>query len=221
MTDPALTQEFQKGDFHGTSICAQSQIQKATELFGPFGHGWGVRNEEFREIHFEGKPHLTVMQYTAELWYKMASSAKEASYPIASDISLFYIQDKIFYAVSDPTKKVKTDALTKGLSLLGFNADVFLGTHDGSKYLKDQNDKMVDMELIKENALKKSPGEKTKAVKLKISETQFQAALDRIKKGEVTIYDLCVETYDLTQIEQSVLLEAKNKKNGATNGATA
>ncbi len=31
-------------------------------------------------------------------------------------------------------KKARTDATTKGLSMLGFNADVFLGLWDDSKY---------------------------------------------------------------------------------------
>ena len=33
-------------------------------------------------------------------------------------------------------KKVATDALTKGLSFLGFNADIFLGKYDDSKYVE-------------------------------------------------------------------------------------
>ena len=32
-------------------------------------------------------------------------------------------------------KKVATDALTKGLSKLGFNADVFMGKFDDNKYV--------------------------------------------------------------------------------------
>ena len=35
----------------------------------------------------------------------------------------------------DCIKKVQTDALTKGLSKLGFNADVFMGRFDDNKYV--------------------------------------------------------------------------------------
>lgn len=35
----------------------------------------------------------------------------------------------------DCIKKVQTDAITKGLSRLGFNADVFMGRFDGNKYV--------------------------------------------------------------------------------------
>jgi len=41
----------------------------------------------------------------------------------------------------DCVKKVVTDALTKGLSKLGFNADVFLGKYDDNKYVQDLKDK--------------------------------------------------------------------------------
>ena len=37
-----------------------------------------------------------------------------------------------------------TDGLTKALSHLGFNADVFLGEMDGNKYAQDQKGKGND-----------------------------------------------------------------------------
>ena len=36
-------------------------------------------------------------------------------------------------------KKALTDAITKGLSYLGFNADVFLGMFDDNKYVSERN----------------------------------------------------------------------------------
>ena len=45
---------------------------------------------------------------------------------------------KAAMANSDIFKKATTDALTKGLSVLGFNADVFLGLWDDNKYVKEQ-----------------------------------------------------------------------------------
>ena len=41
----------------------------------------------------------------------------------------------------DAPKMAVTDGLTKALSHLGFNADVFLGEHDGSKYAADSGGK--------------------------------------------------------------------------------
>ena len=41
----------------------------------------------------------------------------------------------------DAPKMAITDGLTKGISHLGFNADVFLGEMDGNKYVADTNKK--------------------------------------------------------------------------------
>jgi hypothetical protein len=41
----------------------------------------------------------------------------------------------------DAPKKAMTDGLTKALSHLGFNADVFLGKFDGNKYTSDDKAK--------------------------------------------------------------------------------
>ena len=42
----------------------------------------------------------------------------------------------------DCIKKVATDALTKGLSKLGFNADVFMGRFDDNKYVDASGQKL-------------------------------------------------------------------------------
>jgi hypothetical protein len=48
---------------------------------------------------------------------------------------------------ADFAKKVETDALTKGLSKLGFNADVFMGLYDDHKYVQE-----MQVEFSKEPA---------------------------------------------------------------------
>ena len=40
---------------------------------------------------------------------------------------------------ADFAKKIETDALTKALSKLGFNADVFMGRFDDHKYVEEIN----------------------------------------------------------------------------------
>ena len=39
-------------------------------------------------------------------------------------------------------KKCATDALTKGLSFLGFSADIFMGLHDDWQYVQNLNDEL-------------------------------------------------------------------------------
>ena len=125
-TDPQYTKRVnQRGGF--TAIGAQSQIMEATKMFGPFGQGFGVSDERFTSFDMEG-----LCLYQATLWYKFRFNI--------GDIREFPIHSSIKYSVNgrvddDFAKKVATDALTKGLSKLGFNADVFLGLFDDNKYV--------------------------------------------------------------------------------------
>ena len=132
-TDPKFTKKVnQRGGF--TAIGAQYQLRTATETFGPFGTGWGVKNERIEKWEDSG---LAV--YTATLWY--VSREFKKGIPIVQDKpSEFPIHSSIKYHSNgrvddDFMKKVATDALTKGLSKLGFNADVFMGMFDDNKYV--------------------------------------------------------------------------------------
>lgn len=124
-TDPQYTTKVnQRGGF--TAIGAQYQLKKATEQFGPFGKGWGVGGEVFHHYEEDG-----LFLYTAMLWYKLDGFDKEYKFPINSSI----IYKRNGRIDDDFAKKVTTDALTKGLSKLGFNADVFMGKFDDNKYV--------------------------------------------------------------------------------------
>lgn len=127
-TDPEYTTKVnQRGGF--TAIGAQYQIKNATETFGPFGSGFGVRNESYTPILGDN-----LIVYTAEFFYRYkngSAEVTEGSFPISSSIKTM-MGNKID---DDCIKKVATDALTKGLSKLGFNADVFMGRFDDNKYV--------------------------------------------------------------------------------------
>jgi len=165
-TDPKYTKKVnQRGGF--TAIAAQSQVQKATEVFGIMGHGWGVENESFTVV--EG---TSMVLYTANLWYKFNTRA--GSIPIHSSIK---------YGANgryddDFSKKVATDALTKGLSKLGFNADVFMGLFDDNKYVNDVTDKFKKVDdTWKDEVLKSSK---------KLSDTDRKKIESSISDGTVT-----------------------------------
>ena len=131
VTDPQHTKRVnQRGGF--TAIGAQSQIMEATKVFGPFGKGFGVSDEKFTPFPFSEGLGL----YQARLWYVLNGETNV--------IHQFPIHSSIKYSVNgrvddDFAKKVATDALTKGLSKLGFNADVFLGKFDDNKYVNQLN----------------------------------------------------------------------------------
>jgi len=129
-TDPTFTTRVnQRGGF--TAIGAQYQLRTATEKFGPMGAGWGVEDETIEKWEDVG---LAV--YQAKLWYK-PDSGTMGSIPIHSSIK-YQSNGRVD---DDFMKKVATDALTKGLSKLGFNADVFMGKFDDNKYVN----KLTDM----------------------------------------------------------------------------
>lgn len=134
-TDPDMTERVNFGAFKFTTIDAQYQIRRATELFGPCGLGWGIRNQKFDMLVVDpADPHYNLLCFTAQLWYLL--NGQEASIDIAADIELFENTKNGWKRVSDPMKKVRTDALTKGFSWLGFSADVFMGRFDDAKYVQ-------------------------------------------------------------------------------------
>ena len=129
-TDPKYTKKVnQRGGF--TAIGAQSQVQKATEIFGAMGTGWGIEEERIDRWREEG-----LVVYQATLWYLSNDKSKQYI-PIHSAIK-YNVSGRVD---DDFFKKVATDALTKGLSKLGFNADVFLGMYDDNKYVNSLSNK--------------------------------------------------------------------------------
>lgn len=131
-TNPAETKTVEY-PFKHTAIGAMFQIKHATEQWGMMGVSWGVKDEKFMPIMIE-TDHRGFLLYSAILFYP------EGSLPIHADIN-FYNRTKNGYQIeNDITKKVATDALTKGLSKLGFNADVFEGLFDDNKYVQQMRE---------------------------------------------------------------------------------
>ena len=142
-SDPKTLKKLEYG-FKPTVIDAQSQLKKATEMFGPMGIGWGIK-DEIR--HFEDK----WIFYSAILWYKDGDQVGEVA--ICSDNQI----------KNDCMKSCQTDALTKGLSRIGFNSDVFENQWDGDKYIglaKEKKPKKITqpVEGINVNVKPKQPG---------------------------------------------------------------
>ena len=73
-TDPAMTKPFDAGTYSGTQIDPQYQIKMATEIFGPFGQGWGVSDERFVTEGNTANETL-LMFYHANLWLACRSSS--------------------------------------------------------------------------------------------------------------------------------------------------
>lgn len=125
-TNPVYMHEV-KYPFKHISIDAQYQIMTATLLWGSYGSTWGVKNETFQAIQLSTSNVCSVI-YSAVLFYP------GGEFGINSDIYIYVKAKDSFKANNDYAKKVSTDAMTKGLSKLGFSADVFMGKFDGGKY---------------------------------------------------------------------------------------
>ena len=141
-TELGATKEFKgKGGFKGTAIDAQSQRKKATEIFGIFGIGWEVDKEDYQIVSLHDDRHYSKLFYRATL--NFTYDGVEGSFPIASEIDVFtYSRNYDSWTMgNDLYKKVRTDAMTKGLSELGFNADVFEGKFDDNKYIQELKEK--------------------------------------------------------------------------------
>jgi len=120
-TDPETTKKVSYGARSFTTVDAYSQIHKATKMWGSMGSKWGVMDEKFEVLGTK-----TVL-YTALLFYKSADD-KSCFIPIHSDDQLVKDTKSQKNKYNDDwSKKLATDALTKGLSKLGFNADIFTG----------------------------------------------------------------------------------------------
>lgn len=150
-TDPAFTKKAKKGAYQFTSITPISQFKKATEKFGPQGIGWGVviGSEVFIEKEYGT---TIILSYDAVMYFVWDGVRGEI--PIhATEKSCYQTQGANGYMKVDDEsrKKVVTNAKTKGLSELGFNADVFMGQFDNHEYLQ-----MVGNEFALEKADDKS-----------------------------------------------------------------
>ena len=140
-TDPAITKNYKgKGGFQGTSACAQSQRKRATELWGPIGGEWGVRNGEFTVVERSADPHDSLLVFMGEFY----CPAGKIDIVSSKDLWSYSHTYKNWSPSNDPYKKVKTDAMTKGMSEFGFNSDLFEGKFDDNKYVEEMREKFAN-----------------------------------------------------------------------------
>lgn len=115
-----------------TAISAQYQIKKATEQFGVYGESWG-----FNSIEFDySLSNIGLVVLKAVFFFP------NGEFPISNSIKLYI--DAAQTKVDDNfAKKIETDTLTKALSKLGFNADVFMGKFDDLRYVDEMKNEFA------------------------------------------------------------------------------
>ena len=110
-----------------TSIDPQYQIMKMTEKFGPVGVGWGYNVE----YDYPSSNDMILIVAKVSIWTTLPENIFG---PVAGTRTFWHKDMK--RPAEDAGKMALTDALTKGLSHLGCDADVFLGKHD-NKHMAD------------------------------------------------------------------------------------
>ena len=128
-TNPKYTKPAKIGGLSITAIAPQYQIMLATEQFGPYGKGFG-----FKSIELD----YSLVEVFKLVVFKGVFFHPEGEFTIINS-SKMYMDRNEKMVDADFAKKIETDALTKALSKLGFNADVHMGRFDDTKYVMEMN----------------------------------------------------------------------------------
>ena len=129
-TNPSHTKSANVRGNKITAIAPQRQIKNATEQFGVYGQTWG-----FKAIDFD----YSMVPVNNVIVFKGVFFFPNGEFPIVTSIGA-YMDKALKMPDQDFAKKAETDALTKALSKLGFNADVFMGLYDDHKYVQMMNE---------------------------------------------------------------------------------
>lgn len=133
-TNPAHTKKITFGR-PITAIDPYRQIENATREFGPAGQGWGW---EVKQVEHLPTNEVAVL---IRVWVKDKDHAGNGfGYIEQWGQASLYTDNAEKKKDKDLMKKATTDGLTKCLSCMGFNADVFLGKFDDNKYVQDMEE---------------------------------------------------------------------------------
>ena len=182
-TNPKYTKQANVGGNKITSIAPQYQIMNVTEQFGSYGKTWGFKNIE---LDYTLVPEFNLIVFKAIFFYP------DGEFPTINSIKMFMYNAKL--KIDDNfAKKLETDTLTKAISKLGFNADIFMGKFEDTRYLAE---------------IKKEFAEPTKVLE-NISEEKF---LELIEQPKETIekYLLAVQK-GTRKASQKQILDLENK----------
>ena len=165
---------------------------RATETFGPIGDGWGYDVAYSTERMSEALV-LTVADVT--IWWRGGDDKIEdcfiRKYGPIRGMSAVLDKGRVD---DDAGKKAMTDALTKGLSHLGFSADVFLGLFDDNKYVQKVKQEFVEADkadverLAPKDAPRDGEGELLSTYEAEVAKkakrTRADAAISSINLGK-------------------------------------
>ncbi|MFT6442499.1 MAG: hypothetical protein ACJASM_002045 [Salibacteraceae bacterium] len=156
-TDPKYAKKANVKGNKMTSIAPQYQIKMVTEQFGTYGVTWGFKDIvldytltsiPFKKEVTEGTyPNVKVLgkedSFMGIVVFKAIFFFPKGEFPIINSSSLF-TNNEMTKIDDNFAKKVETDTLTKAISKLGFNADIFMGMFDDPAYVNEMKKKFGD-----------------------------------------------------------------------------
>lgn len=165
-TNPKYTKKAKISGHEITAIAPQYQIMQVTEQFGVYGQTWGFKNIKL-DYSLIDKFNLVV--FTGTFFFPNGEFEIINSCKLYLDRNCTMVDDNF-------AKKIETDALTKAISKLGFNADIFLGKFDDVRYVNEITQEFKQAEP-----------------KPSLSNERFDAAFKAVEDGKLTKQDLAVK----------------------------
>lgn len=132
VTDPAAVKAITGKQYKGNSPKPYWIIQRATEIFGPCGIGWGIEVLDERIEKFPDDTALHIAR--VRVWYEW--QGKRGTIEQMGQTKAAYKSQKGYLVDEDAPKKSVTDAMVKCLSMIGFAGDIFSGRWDDSNYVE-------------------------------------------------------------------------------------
>jgi len=133
-TDPRAVKSITGKQYKGNSPKPYWLIERATDLFGPIGIGWGVtvKSERFERLSETDVLHVAVVS----IWYVRDGKRSETFDQMGGTKAAYKTNSGSLMIDEDAGKKSVTDGMVKCLSMLGFAGDIFSGMWDDSKYVQ-------------------------------------------------------------------------------------
>lgn len=144
-TNPKYTKKANVKGISITSISPQYQIKNVTEQFGIYGQTWGFKK---LDLDYSLVEVLGLVIVDAVFYFP------NGEFPIKNSISVW--RDNAKTKVDDNfAKKIETDTLTKAISKIGFNADIFMGLFDDVRYIESMNEEFNKLSTEEIEAINK------------------------------------------------------------------
>jgi hypothetical protein len=133
VTDPSAVKPITGKSYKGDSPKPYWLIERATDVFGPIGIGWGVvvKSERFERMSDTDVLHVAVVS----VWYVHNGVRSETFDQMGGTKAAYMTSKGVLMVDEDAGKKSVTDGMVKCLSMIGFAGDIFSGLWNDSKYV--------------------------------------------------------------------------------------